>query len=872
MSEAPPSENTPAPLEKPLSGAAKLALIASAAGTIALFYLFICVTIVALVIWLGLVFLTVLALARFGLSGLIIRYAERDTKLLLLLIKSLWLSQGAKFRLALKPEEAPGIMAILQRLCARLEIPLPNSVYLEMNAGAWVELRGLRQNLGRTNIGIGYDLLAGLTEQEIEAVLAHELAHAKLIQRAFKNWLGSGLARAGRIIQGLSGMAHAHRQAKDFFATVELILRVADRLTLWCARLVSAYSRQDEFEADRGAAELVGSAPLRSSLQRLDRLHLLLDRLPWNERRAQIKSEEGLSRWLVRELAAVAELAPADETAPLAYNPYSTHPATSDRLAALPADGSTLHDSPNGLGLLAQPDKVALQLVIEIERTLLVAERADRRELRRWLRKVRRHTHVRPLQWPGVVMMLAGLIIGFVGFAAMPWYGAIPLIVAIVALGWGLFRAADYRDGETLPRPDFAVLKKAWSKRDEAKDIEALQKQIEKELQKAVAAEKKKKRMVAILVREAYASLARCDYLRAHVAARLGRDLAPKSVESLLALAIASAALHQEDQAHAVLKAIQRLSSFRSPSTQWGGAWALTLLGAWMPAEAMLSEALKKQPDDPTLLALLAFNQSRRGKLLSALENLRKTCQPVQAGVEYTKMLVSLLLDQGDLPEAEHWLTQLEQTSADDREVQFSWVRRHLLQRQFPEAELRIRRMETPGIPGDYLLAFGHQYESARDDRQAAIFFSRSLGKGHYPEAHLGLARLALQTRDKPKARAHILASLDTTKLLGENASTPHQVFHSALSQLLSLEQPTPGCRAWIAGFLPGSSAGSLKHRSLMIYSHTEKEAESHLQTIMQALEPNKPPLAPSCFLLTPAPQDNQPVQPVRPGVQHIYQ
>jgi len=217
-------------------------------------------------------------------------------------------------------------------------------------------------------------------------------------------------------------------------------------------------------------------------------------------------------------------------------------------------------------------------------------------------------------------------------------------------------------------------------------------------------------------------------------------------------------------------------------------------------------------------------------------------------------------------------LNQLEPNAGDDREVQYSWIRRHMLQRQFPETEKRIRQMEAQELSGDYLLAIGHQYESARDDRNAAAYFSRALEKGHYPAAHLGLARLAAQARNKSQAREHIFASLDTSKLLGENASTPHQLFHSALSQLLSLEAPTRECRAWIADFPPGSPSAALKHRSLMIYSRTEKEAESHLQAIMQALEPNQPSLTAEHFRLILAPNDQQPVQPVRPGVQHLYQ
>ncbi len=54
-----------------------------------------------------------------------------------------------------------------------------------MNAIAWVKLKGYRKGSGKTTLGIGYDLLAGLPEAEVEAVLAHEMVHARLVQRGF---------------------------------------------------------------------------------------------------------------------------------------------------------------------------------------------------------------------------------------------------------------------------------------------------------------------------------------------------------------------------------------------------------------------------------------------------------------------------------------------------------------------------------------------------------------------------------------------------------------------------------------------------------------------------------------------------------------
>src|SRR3989475_4647364 len=82
-----------------------------------------------------------------------------------------------------------------------------------MHSNAWAQLRGYRRGAGRTSLGIGFDLLAGLTVSELEAVLAHELAHARLVQRGFSRWLKKGLARLTLVTTELSDCAAAYRQA-----------------------------------------------------------------------------------------------------------------------------------------------------------------------------------------------------------------------------------------------------------------------------------------------------------------------------------------------------------------------------------------------------------------------------------------------------------------------------------------------------------------------------------------------------------------------------------------------------------------------------------------------------------------------------------
>src|SRR2546425_12855370 len=120
-----------------------------------------------------------------------------------------------------------------------------------MHTTAWVQLRGYRRGAGRTSLGIGFDLLAGLTASEVEAVLAHELAHARLVQRGFSRWLKKGLARLSQVTTELSACATAYRQANARSDLAETTMRGFDALTRRAARLVATYSRQDEFAADQ---------------------------------------------------------------------------------------------------------------------------------------------------------------------------------------------------------------------------------------------------------------------------------------------------------------------------------------------------------------------------------------------------------------------------------------------------------------------------------------------------------------------------------------------------------------------------------------------------------------------------------------------
>jgi Zn-dependent protease with chaperone function/tetratricopeptide (TPR) repeat protein len=860
-----PSDPSPA---RPLSGAARLALTISTAATILLFYLFITLSILGLLLWLGMLLLVALAGARFGLAGFIARFAERDIQVFTLLGRSLWLTAGAAYRLPLRPEDAPRLFAMLEKLAARFAMPPPDELCLEMSCGAWVEMRGLKLGLGTTRVGIGYDLLAGLTEQEVEAVMAHELAHAKLIGRFFHNRLARGFSRAVTVSRRLSDLADTYRRADKSLGIGGWILALSDALTRLCARQMGAYSRQGEFEADQGAAQLCGSAPLRSALLRLDQLHPVLERLPWSERLAQIESPDGLSGWLRRELA-VARSAD-DASPPEVFDRYSTHPPRRDRLAALPDDGSRLESSQPGLTLLVAPDAVALKLVEAIQQTALLQEKLDQRELKKWRRSLHRSTHIRLAQVPGSLLLLIGFVFGLIALFSGFWQVGLLLLLVAVPAGVGLYRLGGYRDRRTLPVPDYETFMKVRQSFP-LPDLEPRQKQIEEELRAQLTPKPKRREKLGFLLDEAYAALGQADYLRAHVAARLANDHGSKSEERQLAMMVAAAAFEQNDVVEGLFQNLLNQTGFATPTTSFGAGWMFLIGGNWMHAEAFFLVALKHRPDDRNLGAMLALCQSRRGKLQSAIENIRRCCQPSAPSAEHLKLFADLLLDRGALREAAEQLAQLAPAMAYDPESVLLRVRLHLLRREFGEAERQLTMLAESDFTGARLLALGYLYENARADVQAVAYFQRALARGHYPEALLALARHAHATKDKERARGHILGALDTTKSLGERAASIYALFPRALAQLVELEEPVVSCRAWITGFLPGRDLGPLGKHSLVVFAHTEQEVQDHFARLLAAMRPDEPPVTGAYLNISLAPRDLQPLRPVRPGIQYVY-
>jgi Zn-dependent protease with chaperone function len=442
--------------ETPLSRAARAGLVLNAAFTILLFYL----TAILFMAGFGALALLLLAVAlgaaRFGLASLVGRLLQVPLRLLGILGRRLWLASSPTYRLELAPHDAPGLFEISRELSRRAALAAPESIAIEMHVNAWVFLRGYRRGRGRTHLGIGFDLLAGLTVSEVEAVLAHELTHARLVQRGFSRWLKKGLARLSQVTTELSACADGYRQANARSDLADAACHVFDGLTRRAARLVATYSRQDEFEADRGAVELCGAAAIRSALARLEVLNDVVSGLPWSERLARLQPGEAFTAWLVSELAGRGR----DEMhEPLghAVDPYSTHPTLHDRLAAMPADDAPLRDTRPGIALLADPDRVANRLISEIQRVIALQEAKDTKRLARDTRKFCRAEGISLVPFVGVVGFVLGLGLALAAIADAFPLGLTAAATAMLAVGLVLVRHRP-RDRRPLPVPAFGTL------------------------------------------------------------------------------------------------------------------------------------------------------------------------------------------------------------------------------------------------------------------------------------------------------------------------------------------------------------------------------------------------------------------------------
>ena len=187
-------------------------------------------------------------------------------------------AMGAK---VVSPQEAPGLHAMIERLCIQADLPKPKIAIADLKMpNAFAMGRGPKSAVVAATTGI----METLEPHELEAVMAHELTHIKnrdvliLTIASFFATIASMIAQMGLWFGG--GFGDDDGGALPFIA----ILLVSFVVYIVSFFLMLALSRYREFAADRGAALITGRPSALSSA--LMRISGAMQRVPDQDLRA----------------------------------------------------------------------------------------------------------------------------------------------------------------------------------------------------------------------------------------------------------------------------------------------------------------------------------------------------------------------------------------------------------------------------------------------------------------------------------------------------------------------------------------------------------------------------------------------------------
>ncbi|CAD5920053.1 Protease HtpX homolog [Planktothrix agardhii] len=167
------------------------------------------------------------------------------------------------------PEQAPGLYAMVQRLCDRANLPLPG-IYIVPTPAANAFATG--RNPQNAAVAVTEGIIKLLPEDELEAVIAHELSHVQnrdtLTQAIAATIAGaiSGLAQFASYSMWFGGSRNRNGGGNPIGLLLTIILA-----PMAATVIQLAISRTREFSADARAAKLTGNPKaLARALQRLD--------------------------------------------------------------------------------------------------------------------------------------------------------------------------------------------------------------------------------------------------------------------------------------------------------------------------------------------------------------------------------------------------------------------------------------------------------------------------------------------------------------------------------------------------------------------------------------------------------------------------
>jgi heat shock protein HtpX len=239
---------------------------------------------------------------------------------------SYWFSDKLALRSAratvITEADHPEFYGMVQSLAQRANLPMPRvAISPSEQPNAFATGRGPRHAVVCATSG----LLASMPRDEVEAVMAHELMHVK--HRDIL--IGSVAAAIATAISYIAQMAMfasmfgGGRDDEDRPNPIAMLL-VSLLAPIAASLIQMAVSRSREFEADRGAAELLGTG--RNLANALERIEVLAVQRPMAVAPTQAQA-------YIHNPLAEARSSQGRQMARL----FSTHPATDERVRRLRA-------------------------------------------------------------------------------------------------------------------------------------------------------------------------------------------------------------------------------------------------------------------------------------------------------------------------------------------------------------------------------------------------------------------------------------------------------------------------------------------------------------------------------------------------------
>jgi len=157
----------------------------------------------------------------------------------------------------------PGLYEIVQRLTQRADLPMP-ALYIVHEAQPNAFATG--RNYENAAVAVTDGLLDLLTEEEVEAVIAHELSHIKHYDMLIGT-VAATIAGAIAMLAQFGMFFGGGRDRPNILVTLALMFIMPMAATV----IQMTVSRNREFMADEGAAKITGHPEwLQSGLVKLD--------------------------------------------------------------------------------------------------------------------------------------------------------------------------------------------------------------------------------------------------------------------------------------------------------------------------------------------------------------------------------------------------------------------------------------------------------------------------------------------------------------------------------------------------------------------------------------------------------------------------